>query len=550
MKRNLNRFISLLLAFTIIFSVFSMTACDRFGNNGDNINDGTNGGEGGDNTPHVPVLDPVDDNYRTFYQIFVGSFSDGNGDGIGDLRGIINRMDYLNDGDITAGNDLGIQGIWLSPIFSSPTYHKYDAKDYYQVDWRFGNEETLKELIDLCHERNVKIILDLVLNHTSSQHEWFVQFKESRMKGDTSNKYYDYYTCVTAAEKVSGRTYQKIAGVDAFYEVNFSGDMPELDYDNPEVREEMLNVAKYYLDLGVDGFRFDAVKYIYYGDTKKSVDFWKWYMGELEAYCPEIYCVGECWSAESEILQYYGAMNCFNFATSGAESQIARAAKGGSISSYLGYIESFQDKVQKANSNGIPMPFLSNHDMDRIAGAFAIEKYMRMAANLYLLSPGSPFIYYGEEIGIRGSRGGAMTDADRRLAMLWGDSDLIKDPVGATYTNQIDSTVASQLEDENSLLRAYQEIIAVRNRYPAIARGDYNAVMSSNRNFGGFYVEYKGEIVGIFHNTSNSSITIDISTCTGLDGHSFSQLCEVLGGDATLEGSTLTISPQTSVILK
>jgi glycosidase len=459
-------------------------------------------------------------------------------------------MDYLNDGDITAGNDLGIQGIWLSPIFSSPTYHKYDAKDYYQVDWRFGNEETLKELIDLCHERNVKIILDLVLNHTSSQHEWFVQFKESRMKGDTSNKYYDYYTCVTAAEKVSGRTYQKIAGVDAFYEVNFSGDMPELDYDNPEVREEMLNVAKYYLDLGVDGFRFDAVKYIYYGDTKKSVDFWKWYMGELEAYCPEIYCVGECWSAESEILQYYGAMNCFNFATSGAESQIARAAKGGSISSYLGYIESFQDKVQKANSNGIPMPFLSNHDMDRIAGAFAIEKYMRMAANLYLLSPGSPFIYYGEEIGIRGSRGGAMTDADRRLAMLWGDSDLIKDPVGATYTNQIDSTVASQLEDENSLLRAYQEIIAVRNRYPAIARGDYNAVMSSNRNFGGFYVEYKGEIVGIFHNTSNSSITIDISTCTGLDGHSFSQLCEVLGGDATLEGSTLTISPQTSVILK
>ena len=543
MKNNFTKFISLVLAIVTVFLTFSMTACKP--------DDGKTP-DSGDNTPHVPVLDPIDDNYRTFYQIFVGSFSDGNNDGIGDLRGIINRMDYLNDGDITAGDDLGIQGIWLSPIFSSPTYHKYDASDYYNVDWRFGNEDTLKELIDLCHSRNVKIILDLVLNHTSSQHKWFVEFKNARMKGDTSNKYYNYYTCVTAAERVGGRTYQKIAGVDAYYEVNFSGDMPELNYDNPEVKEEMLNVAKYYLDLGIDGFRFDAVKYIYYGDMKANVAFWEWYMSELEAYCPDIYCVGECWSAESEILQYYQALNCFNFGTSGAESQIVRAAKGGSISNYLGYIESYQDKVQKANSNGIPMSFLSNHDMDRIAGTFTIDSYMRMAANLYLLSPGSPFIYYGEEIGIRGSRGSAMTDANRRLAMLWGDSDLIKDPVGTTYDKklQISTTVASQLEDENSMLRAYQQVISVRNRYPAIARGDYNAVTSSNKNFGGFYVEYNGEILGIFHNTSRNPITMDLSKCSGIDAHSFTQLCETLGGNATLEGSVLTIDGCTSVILK
>ena len=108
-----------------------------------------------------PVKDPVADNYRTFYQIFVGSFSDSNNDGIGDLRGIINRMDYLNDGDIHSGKSLGVQGIWLSPIFTSPSYHKYDAQDYYQVDWRFGTEADLKELIDLCHQRNVQVILDL-----------------------------------------------------------------------------------------------------------------------------------------------------------------------------------------------------------------------------------------------------------------------------------------------------------------------------------------------------------------------------------------------------
>ena len=117
---------SLVLVLAIVFGILAGSGLIRF-------------------TPKV--VDPVDDNYRTFYQIFVGSFSDSNGDGIGDLRGIINRFDYLNDGDINSGNDLSIQGIWLSPIFESPTYHKYDAKDYYKVDEKFGTEEDLKELI-------------------------------------------------------------------------------------------------------------------------------------------------------------------------------------------------------------------------------------------------------------------------------------------------------------------------------------------------------------------------------------------------------------------
>ncbi|MBR3704693.1 MAG: hypothetical protein IKM11_04335, partial [Oscillospiraceae bacterium] len=162
------------------------------------------------------IVDPIaaDDNHRTFYQVFVGSFSDSNNDGIGDLRGVINRMDYLNDGNLNSDTSLGVQGIWLSPIFSSPSYHKYDAADYYKIDWRFGTEEDLKELADLCAQRNIKLILDLAINHTSSQHDWFVQFKQARMDGDASNPYYDYYSCVTTAEKQGGVTYQKIAGVD------------------------------------------------------------------------------------------------------------------------------------------------------------------------------------------------------------------------------------------------------------------------------------------------------------------------------------------------
>ena len=501
--------------------------------------------------PAVPfAADPVADNFRTFYQIFVGSFSDSNNDGIGDLRGIINRFDYLNDGNMLSEDSLGVQGIWLSPIFSSPSYHKYDAKDYYEIDWRFGTEEDLKELIRLCDERNIKLILDLAINHTSSQHEWFLQFKEARAKGDTENPYYDFYSCATTEERIPGNTYQKIAGVDCWFECNFSSEMPELNFDNPEVCQAMLDVAKYYLDLGVDGFRFDAVKYIYFGDTARSVAFWEWYMEELRKTDPEIYCVGECWSGESEILDYYSAMNCFNFALSQAEGIAASAAKGQSVYKYTSYVESFQRKVLEKNPEGMPMSFLSNHDMDRISGAFILENNMRMAANLYLLAPGSPTIYYGEEIGMRGSRGGENTDANRRLAMLWGDGDFIRDPVGTTYpaSKQITTTVADQMEDANSMFRYYCKLLTIRHQYPAIARGNYTALKNGTKNFGGFLVEYNGEILGLFHNNGTEEATFDLA---GLEGCQLTDLCDYIGvSDARLEGTVLILGPQTSAIVK
>jgi len=529
-KNKIKKITGCLLMVTIILSTLGLMGCSN-----------------------SPEPDPIDDNYRTFYQIFVGSFSDSNNDGIGDIRGIINRFDYLNDGNINSEDSLGVQGIWLSPIFSSPTYHKYDTNDYYKIDWRFGTEEDLKELIALCNERNVKLILDLAINHTSKNHEWFVKFKEARMNGDTESEFYDYYSCVTTAEKVGGVTYQKIAGVDCWYECNFSGDMPELNYNNPVVSLKMLDVAKYYLDLGVHGFRFDAIKYIFYGNTRKSADFWEWYMSELRAYAPDIYCVGECWSGESEILEYYSSMNCFNFAMSQAEGTVASAAKGFTLSTYTNYIESYQKKVLEKNPNGMVIGFLSNHDMDRNAGMFVTDNYMRMAANLYLLCSGSPIIYYGEEIGMRGSRGGANTDANRRLAMLWGDDDLIGDPTGSTYPdeNQIQSSVVEQSEDKESLLNYYRSLIKIRHRYPAIARGIYNSLTTSEKNFGGFLIDYEGEELILLHNTSSEEISFDLSTIKGLEGHKIGKICDYIGmGNAKLQGTVLTIGAQTSVIIK
>lgn len=504
---------------------------------------------------HVSAPDETDDNYRVFYEIFTGSFSDSNGDGKGDLKGIINRLDYLNDGDVNSEESLGIQGIWLTPIFSSPSYHKYDVMNYYKIDSSMGTEEDLKELLEKCHERNVKVILDLVINHTSNQNTWFSSFVAAHKSGDTEDEFYDFYSWCKKSDCKGGVKYNKIQGTtDEFYECNFSPDMPELNYDNEKVREEMLKVAKYYLDLGVDGFRFDAVKYIYYNDTTRSADFWKWYVGELKAYKEDIYTVGECWSGETETLAYVEAgLNCFNFQTSQPEGHIANAVKSQNINSYASYIERYQDAIQKANADGMMCNFISNHDMDRASGYLPPDMFRaQMAANLYLLCSGSPYLYYGEEIGIKGTRGSANTDANRRLAMLWGDGDSISDPVGTSYSidGQINGTVADQKKDENSLFHYYCKVLTIRNRNPEIPRGDYKAVQCGSKEFGGFEITYNGATSLLLHNLSTEEKEIDLSEITGITGE-YSKIAEYIGMDsAKLDGTKLVVGPQTSVLIK
>ncbi len=501
-----------------------------------------------DKRPAELELDP--DNHRLFYQIFVGSFSDSDGDGTGDLRGIINRMDYLNDGNPTAGTSLGVQGIWLSPIFKSRTYHKYDADDYYTIDSKFGTEEDLKELIELCHKRNIKLILDLAINHSSTANDWFVKFKTARLSGNTADPYYDYYTCVTDETKVAGRGYVRIGTSGEFYEANFDTGMPELNYDNTAVKEQMVDVAKHYLDMGVDGFRFDAVKYIYYGDTDANVKFWTWYMDELKKIKPDIYTVGECWSADAEVINYFSALNCFNFTSWRETGVIAETAKNvnSGANNFTNYVESYLKQIKSKNPEAMYIPFISNHDWDRAAGFLPVSfGQMQMAANLYILCSGSPFIYYGEEIGLKGSRGSESTDANRRLAMLWGDGDSVKDPVGATYSpsKQTNGTVAEQLNNKDSILNYYRKLIAIRNKYPAIARGEYSALKYENP-LGGFKITYGEESMALIHNPSTQEVEMPLPA----DAENFTQICDYIGSSATLNGKTLVIGPQTSVILK
>ena len=491
---------------------------------------------------------------RVFYEIFVGSFSDSDGDGTGDLRGIINRLDYLNDSNPSSGLSLGVEGIWLTPIFASNSYHKYDVKDYYSIDPDFGTMEDLCALIEACHARGMYVILDLVLNHTSSQNAWFKNFINAHVLHNTQNIYYDFYTWLDADEPTpAGRTFKVNETAGIKYECNFDSGMPELNYDNPLVREKMLDVAKYYIDLGIDGFRFDAAKYIYYGDTEKNVEFWQWYIGELKQLNPDIYTVAEVWDSDGITDRYTPALNCFNFTASQSDGILAIAAKGGNVNKLTSYVESYILRVKSLNSDAMNLMFLSNHDMDRAAGYLTPSSgNAYTAASLYILSPGSPFIYYGEEIGMKGSRGGASTDANRRLAMLWGDGDSVKNPIGATYTadKQTSGTVREQISDEYSLYNHYKRLIMIRNANPEIARGEYKALCFQNTNVGGFTATWQGSTVAVIHNTTSSVQTVDLASVTDVAFNLIAACAGTSSESPTLTSTTLTIPEQTTVVLR
>ncbi len=265
--------------------------------------------------------------------------------------------------------------------------------------------------------------------------------------------------------------------------------------------------------------------------------------------------MGECWSSDQETLEYVGGLNCFNFQIGQGEGVLTKAARNGQLNTYIGYIVNYQDKILAENGKyGMMCNFLSNHDTDRAAGFLNVSTgNAHMAANLLILCSGSPFLYYGEEIGMKGTRGAANTDANRRLAMLWGDGDTVKDPVGTDFPadKQVNGTVKEQMDDENSLYRYYAKVIAVRNRHPEIARGDYQAVSSKFSDLGGFEITYGESRILLLHNTSTEEIEIELSSLTGVSGE-YTRITDHvgLGTGASLDGTTLKLGGRTSAVLE
>jgi glycosidase len=493
----------------------------------------------------------INDNVGDYYHIFVGSFSDSNRDGIGDLQGVINRLDYLQDGQPTSGKSLGVDGLYLSPIHPSTSYHKYDVMDYVAIDPKFGTIETFDRLMIEANRRGLRIILDLVVNHTSRYHPWFLAARNAIIENDLSNPYIDYYTIVRGQQRKPGHTYYLIAN-DYYYEGNFSSDMPEINGDSLGVREEWENILGFWLDKGVAGFRLDAAKYIDLTDRNKTLSFWDWFMNTAKNIKEDVYVVGEVWSAENEITPYYEYFSNFDFGMSQFDGEITRTAINiQSIQKYFDYLNYNRNQVLAINPNAIMTPFIANHDMDRPAGYLSVNNYrMHLAANLYLLSSGNGYIYYGEEIGMKGSRGSANTDANRRLAMLWGDRDTIKDPVGTSYpaSSQTQATVRSEIQSKTSLYQHYKKLLAIKKAYPEIARGSYSFIDFESFFVGGILFTYQDQQVLVIHNTGENDASLNLASFSSalVD---FQLKAFVGKGNANLSNGTLHIAGLTSVVL-
>ncbi|MEP6895940.1 MAG: alpha-amylase family glycosyl hydrolase, partial [Chloroflexota bacterium] len=333
-----------------------------------------------------------------FYEIFVRSFNDSNGDGIGDFNGITQKLDYIQS--------LGINALWLMPIQPSPSYHGYDVLNYYAVNSQYGTMADFKNLLNAAHKRGIKIIIDLVLNHTSSQHPFFVDANSS-----PTSKYRDWYVW---SDKSGNNWYQ---GNGGYYFALFCDCMPDLNYRNPEVTQQMFNVTKYWLaDIGIDGFRLDAAKHlIEEGNKIENTDSThEWLKGFYIFYKnvnSNAYTVGEVYGAGAFLATKYTQQldHIFNFELA---SGIINSVSGESNSG----VNSAWNFTLKDITNGEYATFLTNHDQNRVVSVLngKVEK-AKLAAVMLLTSPGTPFIYYGEEIGMQGKK----PDEDIRLPMQW-----------------------------------------------------------------------------------------------------------------------------------
>lgn len=510
--------------------------------------------------PEVQEAVQSTDNYRNYYQIFVHSFCDSNDDEIGDIPGIISKLDYLNDGDPNGGDDLGIDGLWLTPIHQSESYHKYSVEDYLSIDETFGTLDDFKELIAECDKRGINVITDLVVNHSSNKHPWFTKACEEVKEGKLDG-YAQYYHIVKADDKVGDSAYYAIDGTDYYYEANFSTEMPELNLSNEKVREEIKEIMKFWFDIGVAGFRLDAIKYYDTGGDDGQ-EFCKWLVDTAHELKEDSYIVGENWSGTSQIADWYstGIDSQFNFPMSEAIGTYETAVRSENIKKMCTSLKAWDEMIDEKNENAIDCSFLSNHDMVRSGASLSKNlQNQKMAAMCYMLSPGNSFTYYGEEVALLGSTD---NDGSYRLPMPWDGTEWEKIHLPSIAVSVAEEAVTTTVEeaqkDDNSLLKTYQQLIKIKLQNPEIARGKITDVIETENSYGAGYVtKYNDSGVIIFYNASQTeTVTTDISKdyldYSGIVGQVTAQDPDSEGNyaQATLDGTTLTIPPTTVVILK
>jgi len=478
--------------------------------------------------------------YGNYYEIFVGSFYDSNNNGTGDLRGIIQKLDYLNDGSPNSNTSLHIDGIWLMPVNPSPTYHKYDVRDYKAVDSAYGTMGDFEDLIAECNKRGIKVIIDLVLNHTSAEHPWFLAAR----KGD--KKYLNYYNI--ADSKLSNKYYPLGFG-GKFYEGDFWSEMPDLNLDNPDVRAEIQAIADFWIAKGAAGFRLDAVLFYYHDDQRKSIDFLTWFTSFCKSRKSDIYMVGEVWDTAGTILNFYDSKipSLFNFTFAQEKGLLPIAVttqNGANVSTAM---ISWNSLIREKTANAIDAVFLSNHDNNRSAGYFNQDPVkMKMAAALYLTMPGNPFVYYGEEIGMTGSG----RDENKRAPMVWSARNragICKGPFGMDQRQSLTAGVEEQLRNPASLTRFYIEAIRLRSLYPVLFYGTPQELKTGDRAIAAWTLAGGGAKMAVAHNLSAAEKKLDIAGAQTLCG---TLTANNSGTAPKLSGTTLLLPPFSTALVE
>jgi glycosidase len=415
------------------------------------------------------------------YEIFVRSFRDSDGDGIGDLKGLTQSLDYINDGNPRTRKDLGARCIWLMPVAESPSYHGYDVSDYYKVEPDYGTNADFKRMVAEAHRRGIRVLVDLVLNHASSEHPYF---KEAlRDPGSPHRGWFRWSATRPATKGPWGQeAWHKSPVGDEYYYGIFWHGMPDLNYDTPAVREEASKVARFWLtEMGVDGFRLDAVPYLVEtGDTlahsRGTHEVLRRFSADARRVSPRAFTIGEVWDSTGTILSYYPNELDAHFAFPVSDA-ILEAVRTGSSRKLLPEVLRFQRALPPDRWS----PFLRNHDQTRTITALGGDTARaRLAASILLTLPGLPFVYYGEEIGMMGDK----PDERLRTPMQWSDAPSGGFTRGKPWeTLQPDTltvNVARQDADSGSLLNLYRRLIRLRATNGALGVGELVPVDASD----------------------------------------------------------------------
>jgi alpha-amylase len=432
-------------------------------------------------TPAVTSTVPEWRRGATCYEIFVRSFYDSDGDGIGDLKGLTQKLDYINDGDPNTTRDLGARCIWLMPVAESPSYHGYDATNYYRIEPDYGTNEDFKQLVRAAHRRGIAVLVDMVLNHLSSDHPYFQD-----ALGSASGAHRDWFRWSPTKPNELGPWGQEVwhrsPVRDEYYYGVFWKGMPDLNYTTPAVRDEAKKIATFWLtEMGVDGFRLDAVPYLVEEGSRQlgtasTHAFLREYAAHLRSVAPSAFTVGEVWDGLDVMLPYYPDQLESYFAFDLSDALLA-AVRTGSAPTLLRLYTRFQQAIP----NGRWSSFLRNHDQTRtltaLGGNIARAK---VAVTLLMTLPGLPFIYYGEEIGMTGDK----PDERLRTPMQWsggaGAGFTRGTPWETVQADWVTTNVATQEGDPGSLLALHRRLIHLRADSSALGTGDLLALSASS----------------------------------------------------------------------